>query len=315
MRRTARRTKSNPTSLLSRAMRATPGASASSLRVPGPGRPRHGRRGRSPQGWVYGVPRDEPAGTSGPLTEPSFVADPRVTPDRAATRSQRPATGPASSARSGSPSRASITLARLRPAARPALAPSARRSAAGSRCGSSPASAPSCHSASTLPRAMDDGRHQRHAAAGRSDERADVEPLEAHDSSRRCLRERTPANGPARRASCTRRASRCRPPARVAIDELASRCRRNSEADDRHVGRLALDHEAEARRQARFHQDSVEVTRMVGDQDAGVRWQVLEPPRPAAAGRRVRARPAPASACRRAARRAAAAAARAAPRR
>ena len=60
----------------SRAMRATGRASASALRVPRPGRPRHGRRGRSLHGWIYGVPAWNPKGGSGGRETPSALATP-----------------------------------------------------------------------------------------------------------------------------------------------------------------------------------------------------------------------------------------------
>ncbi len=173
-----------------------------------------------PHGWVYasrpGTRREEAAA---PLdaSHPS-----RCTSQRPGSIQRARAGARASSARSGSPSRASI----------------ASRAASRSSSGSRPA--PSIDGSDLdadrarhrhdrairhrTTRAMNDGRHQRHAAASRSHERADVKPLESDDRVERALGEedervallRALASPAARRAAGRRRSDDPRIPIRSA---------------------------------------------------------------------------------------------------
>ncbi len=60
----------------------------------------------------------------------------------------------------------------------------------------------------------------------------------------------------------------------VSIDEFRSDASQQ-ESHDRHVGRLALDHETESWRQGRRHYDAVEVARVIRHQHAGALRQML----------------------------------------
>ena len=127
-------------------------------------------------------------------------------------------------------------------------------------------------------RAEDHDRHDRHLAAHRGGERADVEALESRHLVERALREE---HQRVALLGAPQHAHRVAPPAALAVpvDELRADALQQ-EPGQRHRGRLALDHEREARRQRRLHDDAVEVARVVRDHDARCRAAAARARRP-----------------------------------
>ncbi len=123
--------------------------------------------------------------------------------------------------------------------------------------------------------AVDHGRHHGCIAACGSDEGADVESLQAQTRVERALGKEH------QRMACLRTlhdAPRGAMPAPggLAIDELGADPPQQ-ETDHREARGLALDHEAEAWRERRLHDDAIQVARVIRHQDAGVGGQEFEP--------------------------------------